>query len=58
MADDVFYLKVEAAEADCVTVILLSPFSLLGKNKQPGYWLEYLVYITVICWCANKHYDT
>lgn len=34
MCDDVFYLKVEAAEADRVAVILLSALPLLWRDGQ------------------------
>lgn len=34
MSYDVFYLEVDAAEADCITVILLSALPLLWKNEQ------------------------
>lgn len=36
MSDDVFYLKVEAAEADCIAVILLPALPLLWTNEQAG----------------------
>lgn len=35
---DPFYLKVEAAKADCVTIVLLSALPLLWKDEQTAFF--------------------